>query len=259
MLQLAASLPSLRLRPAREARFTAPRLAEPLQDAWIKQVLDPSEDNRWALATLLQDEREAADEDRQELTYGEWPVEAFLDALDLAVDGLPELGSLTFCDLGSGTGRLVLAAAARYPWARCVGIEALPELHAVSDSLLAAATSMAAASSHHLSPCEFRALEVLPETAPQQLGAVDVVFVFSTCFDDVSLADTLAAGLNPGARVLTVDALLPNRGDAAEGVPSFRLLGQRSAVSKVGQHSVYLWEVSAERPALWVDYALLQG
>ena len=257
MIQLAL-LPSLRLRPAREAvRVSAPRLAEPLQDAWIKQVLDPSEDDRWALATLLQGEREAADDDRQELTYGEWPLEGFLDALDLAVIGLSELDSLTFCDLGSGTGRLVLAAAARYPWARCIGIEALEALHDVSDTLQAAAVEAAAASSHHLSPCEFRALEVSPETARQQLGEVDIVFVFSTCFDDVTLADTLAAGMKPGARVLTVDALLPNRGDAADDVPSFRLLSQQ--LSQSGGNSVYLWEVSAERPALWVDFALLQG
>lgn len=257
MLQLAvSSLPSLGPRPARQAvRASAPRLVEPMQDEWIKQVLDPSEDDRWALATLLQDEREAADEDRQELTYGEWPLEGFLDALDLAVDGLSELGSLTFCDLGSGTGRLVLAAAARYPWARCIGIEALVELHYVSDSLQAAALEAAEASSHHLSPCEFRALEVSPDTARQQLGEVDVVFVFSTCFDDVTLADTLSAGMKPGARVLTVDALLPNRGDAADDVPSFRLLSQQVA----GENTVYLWEVSAERPALWVDYALLQA
>jgi len=40
-------------------------------------------------------------------------------------------------------------------------------------------------------------------------------------------------------------------------VPSFRLLSQQ--LSQSGGNSVYLWEVSAERPALWVDFALLQG
>ena len=94
-------------------------------------------------------------------------------------------------------------------------------------------------------PSRFRELEVSPETAEEALRAVDVLtafsnqyglqppvhavaasgargcslrctrlqvlFAFSTCFDDVDLADMLAAGLRPGARVVTVDSMLPNR------------------------------------------------
>ena len=40
---------------------------------------------------------------------------------------------------------------------------------------------------------------------------LQVLFAFSTCFDDVALADMLAAGLRPGTRVVTVDSMLPNR------------------------------------------------
>ena len=99
----------------------------------------------------------------------------------------------------------MLAAAARYPWAKCVGIEALPELHHMAGRLHALAIDAAAAEDGGaLSPCEFRALEVSPATAAEALGAVDVLFAFSTCFDDVALADLLAAGLRPGARVVTV-------------------------------------------------------
>ena len=100
----------------------------------------------------------------------------------------------------------------------------------------------------------FRELEVSPETAEEALGAVDVLFAFSTCFDDVALAGMLAAGLRPGARVVTVDSMLPNRGDpAAAGVPRFRLL-QRATIC---EHTAYVWELSDAPPALWIDYALL--
>ena len=88
----------------------------------------------------------------------------------------------------------------------------------------------------------------------QALRAVDVLFAFSTCFDDVALSDTLAAGLQPGARVVTVDSMLPNRGDPhAAGRPRFRLLRR----APLCEHTAYVWEVSDAPPALWVDYALL--
>ena len=36
-----------------------------------------------------------------------------------------------------------------------------------------------------------------------------------TCVGGVARADLLAAGLRPGARVVTVDSMLPNRGEPA--------------------------------------------
>ena len=96
-------------------------------------------------------------------------------------------------------------------------------------------------------------------------------------------ADLLAAGLRPGARVVTVDSMLPNRGEpaadamrrgaakaggdepwppgsarhepapAARTTPRFRLT-QRATIC---EHTVYVWELSAAPPDLWIDYALL--
>ena len=180
--------------------------------SWLRGVLEQDEQDRFTLATLLHHSREVAEQDRTELTYGEFDLDGFHEALDCAVDGLPDLRRCTFCDLGSGAGRLVLAAAARYPWEKCVGIEALPDLHHMAGLLHAVAIDAAAeADGAALSPCEFRELEVSPETAEEALGSVDVLFAFSTCFDDVALAGMLAAGLRPGARVVTVDSMLPNR------------------------------------------------
>ena len=112
----------------------------------------------------------------------------------------------------------------------------------------------AAGADHALSPCEFQALEVSAATASEALQAVDVLFAFSTCFDDVTLADTLACGLRPGARVVTVDSMLPNSGDpAAANRPRFRLV-QRAFVC---DHSAYVWELSEDLPTFWIDYAVL--
>lgn len=139
--------------------------------SWLRGVLDQDEQDRFTIATLLHSEREAAQQDRTELTYGEFDLHGFYEALDCAVDGLPDLQSCTFCDLGSGAGRLVLAAAARYPWARCVGIEALPDLHHMAGMLHTTAVDAAAEAGGDaaLSPCEFRQLEVSPETAEEAL------------------------------------------------------------------------------------------
>jgi hypothetical protein len=71
---------------------------------------------------------EAGDEPPQELVYGEFDVEFFAHVVEHAInlyDGEPQV----FCDLGSGTGRLVLTAAALYPWELVRGVELLPGIH----------------------------------------------------------------------------------------------------------------------------------
>eukprot|EP00526_Cylindrotheca_closterium_P011686 CAMPEP_0113607860 /NCGR_PEP_ID=MMETSP0017_2-20120614/3612_1 /TAXON_ID=2856 /ORGANISM="Cylindrotheca closterium" /LENGTH=498 /DNA_ID=CAMNT_0000516497 /DNA_START=24 /DNA_END=1517 /DNA_ORIENTATION=- /assembly_acc=CAM_ASM_000147 len=63
----------------------------------------------------------------QEFVYGEFDVEFFCNALERARQIHPD--PQTFCDLGSGTGRLVLVSAALYPWKLVRGIELLPGIH----------------------------------------------------------------------------------------------------------------------------------
>lgn len=64
----------------------------------------------------------------QEFVYGEFDVEFFCHAIDKARELHPD--PQVFCDLGSGTGRLVLVAAALHPsWKLVRGIELLPGIH----------------------------------------------------------------------------------------------------------------------------------
>jgi hypothetical protein len=78
----------------------------------------------------------------KEFVYGEFDVLFFAQVLDRAKELWSAGGNdnandnddkdwrnKVFCDLGSGTGRLVLAAAALHPWKLCRGIELLQGIH----------------------------------------------------------------------------------------------------------------------------------
>ena len=60
-----------------------------------------------------------------DLTYGDVPFDVIAAALEKIC---PEAGS-TFIDLGSGVGRGVVAAALLWPFAQCIGVEILSDLH----------------------------------------------------------------------------------------------------------------------------------
>ncbi|KAI2497044.1 hypothetical protein MHU86_17470 [Fragilaria crotonensis] len=84
----------------------------------------------------------------KQLTYGEFDFYFFAELLDRAQDlyyqgnnkddDPPSWNGKTFCDIGSGTGRLVLAAAALHPgWRLCRGVELLNSIHVVAEETLA--------------------------------------------------------------------------------------------------------------------------
>jgi SAM-dependent methyltransferase len=76
---------------------------------------------------------------RPALTYGETPLPTLAAALARIAEahgGVRE--GATFLDVGSGTGKPVFAAALLHPWARCVGVEILPGLHAAALGVRAA-------------------------------------------------------------------------------------------------------------------------
>jgi hypothetical protein len=79
---------------------------------------------------------QSGEEPPQEFVYGEFDVTFFCSVLDRARELLSAQNSdrdldeeAIFCDLGSGTGRLVLAAAAWHSWKLCRGIELLEGIH----------------------------------------------------------------------------------------------------------------------------------
>jgi hypothetical protein len=121
-----------------------------------------------------------------ELVYGEFDVGFFGTILDRALELMHSdssssrsttataattgtldsaASSKVFCDLGSGTGRLVLTAAALYPWKLVRGIELLPGIHAQAVAQLEKCRRRYSSSSSH---CETSTAQVpSPPTTKQ--------------------------------------------------------------------------------------------
>lgn len=189
---------------------------------WLGPLLDLGEEERWAVGCHVNEELEAAGSNSVQFTYGEFPLEAFTRLLDRAIEG-KDPRECTFCDLGSGVGRLVLTAAARYRWRRCIGFEALPALHALALELHARVATVADAHQATISPCELKRLELNAANASDELRSVDVLFAYSTCFDSAMFA-TLLANLGAGAVAITIDVASECTGLAT----AFELLHQES-------------------------------
>ena len=152
------------------------------------------------------------------LTYGEFDLDGFFELLRAAA---PREGE-TFVDVGSGCGRLVLAASELWPaLARVSGVESVAELHA-----LAAAASSAAPRAVDFYCAD--AHDALRADGP--LGDASLVFAYTSTWPSFGdeLTDfsvTCGTRLQSGTRVVTTDKRLSNDGpwevrllDALEGV-----------------------------------------
>lgn len=87
----------------------------------------------------------SGEEPPKQFTYGEFDLYFFAELLDRALDYYNEQQNVkleswdgkVFTDIGSGTGRLVLAAAALHPgWKLCRGVEVLEGIHSVAVDML---------------------------------------------------------------------------------------------------------------------------
>jgi SAM-dependent methyltransferase len=146
-----------------------------------------------------------------------------------------------FCDLGSGTGRLVIAAAALHPWRTCRGIELLGGIHQEAVKILKE-ISHGNAEEEDSSPSSFEtsfsssnaSLVVIATDddnrsdtiplAPIQFicgsfddpyefyGDANLIFVFSSCMNThvlINLARSIGRQCRPGCLVLTTEYKLP--------------------------------------------------
>lgn len=160
------------------------------------------------------------------LVYGEFDLSFFEQLLQLAE---PQPGD-HFIDLGSGVGRIVLAAALLQPkLGLCQGIEILPELH---EQAVAARVSLdELAPSLPIAPCEYSAYDLYSEAATEALSSADILFSYSVTWERdeqgrlTDLSRVLAERLKPGARIITVDVKLLNSVDKVNFVPMASLEG----------------------------------
>jgi len=162
-----------------------------------------------------------------ELTYGEFDLHFFFALLRVTEPRPHE----SFVDIGSGCGRLVLAAAIAYEWELAAGIEVLADLHALAED---AHARLAAASEDigvALAPCVHVCGEVSDALPPllERCPSTSVAFIYATCWPSAGpylteLSLSLAASLKTGSRVVTVDKQLVSD-DRAFGW-DFQLLGR---------------------------------
>ena len=122
-------------------------------------------------------------------------------------------------DIGSGTGRLVLGAAALYPeWKECRGVELLQGIHDVAVDKLAecnvgGTTTMRLPSSNTILPMAPVKLSCGSFEDPAMgLGDVDCAFAFSSCFTPnlmERLGQAIGRQCKPGSIIITTDYMLP--------------------------------------------------
>lgn len=170
------------------------------------------------------------------MTYGEFDVELFNRALERV---RPTRGE-TFVDVGSGVGRLVLAAALLHPrtWANCHGVEISSPLH---DAAVAARVAFEEVSSSSdddddgplsIAPCQYTLSDFGAGEGLRALEEADVVFSYAVTWNhDEShrrLVRTLARCLRDGARVVSVDLPLTTttRDDDDESDARFDLVAK---------------------------------
>jgi SAM-dependent methyltransferase len=167
-----------------------------------------------------------------DLTYGEFDFHFFAQVMDRAHHHYCRGGSdpstafatsktwndKIMMDIGSGTGRLVLGAAALYPeWKECRGVELLQGIHDVAVDKLE--ECHVGTTTRHL-PSSDTKLPMAPvklscgsfEDPAMGLGDVDCAFAFSSCFTPdlmERLGQAVGRECKPGSIVITTDYMLP--------------------------------------------------
>jgi SAM-dependent methyltransferase len=173
----------------------------------------------------------AGEEPPMSNTYGEFDFFFFAQLLDRAHglwkthngETMTDWSDKVFVDIGSGTGRLVAAAAALHPsWKTCRGIELLPTIHESAVASLGqcgAPPSLATTSSQPLPMAPIELVCGSFDDPHANLGDADLIFMFSSCLNPAlltQLAHTIGRDCRPGTLIITTDYKL----DLAGSVPS---------------------------------------
>lgn len=169
------------------------------------------------------------EEPPMDLTYGEFDFHFFAQVLDRAHyhyyqgGDHPNNAPTTWndkimMDIGSGTGRLVLGAAALYPeWKECRGVELLQGIHDVAVDKLKECND---GGMTNMLPSVDKMLPMAPvklscgsfEDPAMGLGDVDCAFAFSSCFTPdlmKRLGQAVGRQCKPGSIIITTDYMLP--------------------------------------------------
>lgn len=165
----------------------------------------------------------------QTLTYGEFDFLFFAELMDKILymhnDNMEgRFSEKTFLDIGSGTGRLVLGAAALHPDLKlCRGLEILPGIHqkaveilnrcTVGDNNYGLPQSEDLDHSLALAPIDFSCGSF--SDPYEYFGDADIIFIFSTCFSPEmmsSVSDGIGRQCKVGTIIITTEYKLNSSG-----------------------------------------------
>jgi Histone methylation protein DOT1 len=173
------------------------------------------------------------------LTYGEFDVHALAYLLEEAKIILKSSllsrsvwEDCVFTDLGSGTGRMVLAAAALHPWRLCRGIEVLPGIHTTAvamaqrrDATIVNGPEEDEYARKQPGACFESAVELCCGSFDDDaiyFGDSDFIFSFSTCMNGPTM-DLMGRAIRrqcqPGTIVVTTDYRLSDECDDDDDSP----------------------------------------
>jgi len=131
-----------------------------------------------------------------EFTYGEFPINSFHKVLQTAMSH--HSSPTNFIDLGSGAGRLVVAASLLFPCLTpCTGVEVLPSLHDLAASIL----------SDNPNPSVSLVCGSWTDKY-LYLGDADIIFCYSSCLPPAQrteLMQSLVRQLEPGTIIATTE------------------------------------------------------
>jgi hypothetical protein len=162
--------------------------------------------------------------DKRHMTYGEFPISFFLEIINVMASMLREDGGQqqqggggTFVDLGSGVGRLTLAASVLLPkdvWQESIGVEIVEQHHESALMAQQKATSLGLLDGSHALPTKFVLGDAFDPALGNILKGATAVYAYSTtweCDDDLvmgPLSDNLSKALEHGAIVAMTDRKL---------------------------------------------------
>lgn len=142
------------------------------------------------------------------LQYGEVDIGSIIELLTGTAVKLEE--GETFVDVGSGTGKAVLAAAATVNVARSFGLEVVPELHECSVQALARFRQQGMAAG--CGEVEFKLCDAFAPESIAEWTMADVMLVTTTCLTPTQI-DTIVAAVvergREGSRLIVTTSTLP--------------------------------------------------
>jgi hypothetical protein len=163
--------------------------------------------------------------------------ECYMDTLAEILEAVAPKSTDIFYDLGSGGGRTVLFSSLCFKFAQCVGIEIIPELFNLAETILEQLKK-----SIPISPSQHDLLTenikfINADFTCTDLKKADIIFACATCFSKNlmrSLEQHLSAEIKPGTKIITVTQSLSKK--------NFNLIEQKICPMEWGQAQVFFYE-----------------